>query len=376
MPQTDTNEHVKEASAQSDDAIIPEVSQTDASENVNEVSAQIDDTIIPEVSQTDASEHVKEASAQSDDAIIPEVSQTDATESVNEVSAQNDDVIIPEVSQTDESEHVKEASAQHDDTINSIEEEPQTDEIINSNRDRDRHTISKKNDIDKPSSSWKVSNIAKYVNFDNCIIEIEMSTRVPSNLDNIYEKVRKAINSILKIVKGSDLKLKKGNSDSEFLEKFISKTSIETGSRLVLDALLHPLCTALCLLLEVEKSINCKFLPTCRFDYCIRKKEHITGCIEAKSVWGLSKKSIAQAVLQLLVLQATFTGKVKISKFPFFAIVTDGHRFIYMQLRGSRLGFEHHKGKVMIRKVEKIDDFKAILQQIMCLVEGDVNIID
>jgi hypothetical protein len=41
VPQTDTNEHVKETSAQNADAIITEVPQTNTNEHVNEVSAHI-----------------------------------------------------------------------------------------------------------------------------------------------------------------------------------------------------------------------------------------------------------------------------------------------------------------------------------------------
>ena len=367
VPQTDTNEHVKEASAQNDDRTIPEVLQTDANESVNEKSAQNDGAVIPEVPQTDANEHVKEASAQNDDITIPEVLQTDANESVNEESAQNDGAVIPEVPQTDTNEHVKEASAPHDDAINTFEE------IINPNRDRDRHTTSKKNDIEESSSGWDVSMIAEYVNFDNHIIEIKMPTTIPSELENIYAKVSPAINSILKIVKDRGFKPKKENSDSVFLKEMLSKTSIEAGSRLVLDALLIPMCFALGLKLELEKTINCKGLPNCRFDYCIYKEERIIGCIEAKSVNRLSDNSIAQAVLQLTVLQAILIGKVEISTFPVFAIVTDGHRFIYMQLKGSHLGFEHVEGKLLIRTVKQMVDFRDILRHIMFLVEGDSN---
>ena len=399
VPQTDANEHVK-ASAQNDDGIIPGVLQTDASESVNEESAQNDGAVIQEVPQTDVSEHVKEASAQNDDGTIPEVPQIDATEHVKEASAQNDDGIIPgvlqtdanesvneeyaqndggvisEVSQTDANEHVKETSAPHDDNINTIEEELQTDETINPNRDRDRHTTSNANDINESSSGWEVSMIAEYVNFDNCIIKIEMPTAIPLKLDNIYVKVKTAINTILKIVKGSDFIPNKENSDSEFLKEMLSKTSIEAGSRLVLDALLVPLCSELDLQFEVEQSINCKSLPNCRFDYCIRKGKHIIGCIEAKSVKKLSDSSIAQAVLQLTVLQAILIGKVEISEFPVFAIVTDGNRFIYMQLKGSSLGFEHDGGKLMIRKVKQMDDFRDILRHIMFLVEEAVILTD
>jgi hypothetical protein len=57
--------------------------------------------------------------------------------------------------------------------------------------------------------------------------------------------VQKDICRRLKIVKGIDLKARKRNLDSELLMQLKSITSTETGSRLVLDALLVPLCSAL-----------------------------------------------------------------------------------------------------------------------------------
>jgi hypothetical protein len=40
---------------------------------------------------------------------------------------------------------------------------------IDRSRYRDKHTPSKKNDIDKACSKWNVSNIAEYFSFDDCV---------------------------------------------------------------------------------------------------------------------------------------------------------------------------------------------------------------
>ena len=230
-------------------------------------------------------------------------------------------------------------------------------------------------DMDKSGSTWSISNIAEYFSFDDCVTRLEMPASFTPYPENIYEMVQKEIRCRLEIVRGIDLEEETFNSYSIFSKQLISITNIEAGSRLVLDALLIPLCSALGLQLEVEKSINCNFLPNCRFDYCIRKREHIIGCVEAKSVKTLSASSVAQAVLQLMILQTTLmqtnAPNVDISTFPVFAIVTDGYRFIYIQLKGSFLGFEHNKGKLLIREVRQERDFKDILQHIRFLVEGD-----
>ena len=301
--------------------------------------------------------------------VDPFVKRLDDTNgNVNDASAKNVDAIIPEVPQIDET------SSHIEIPVNAIPFV--SDDIgIDRSRYRDTHTPSKKNDIDKACSKWNVSNIAEYFSFDDCVTEIKMPTMFLLDLDDIYEMVQKDICRRLKIVKGIDLKARKRNYDSKLLMQLTSITSTETGSRLVLDALLVPLCSALDLQFEVDKNINCNFLPNCRFDYCIRKGEHIIGCIEAKSVKSLSDSSVAQAVLQLMILQttliATETPKVDITDFPLYAIVTDGHRFIYMQLRGSSLGFEHDGGKLRIREVRQESDFKDILRHISFLVEGD-----
>ena len=232
-------------------------------------------------------------------------------------------------------------------------------------------------DMDKSCSTWSISNIAEYFSFDDCVTKIKMPTRFSPYPDDIYEMVQKDIRCRSEIVRGIDLKERKMNSYSNFLRQMISITSIETGSRLVLDALLIPLCSALNLQIEVNKNIDCNFLPNCRFNYCIRKEEKIIGCIEAKGVKSLNANSIAQVVIQLIILQttlmATETPKVEISDFPVFAIVTDGHRFIYMQLKGSSLGFEHNRDKLKIREVGKITDFKDILGHIRFLIDGDTS---
>ena len=257
-------------------------------------------------------------------------------------------------------------------------------------RYRERDTLTptkkKKNDMDISCSMWDISKIAEYVNFDKCVTEIDMPTGISSCVDNIYGMVNKDLHRLSKVVRGINLEEIQLDSYSELLKQLISITTPESGSRLVLDALLIPLCSVLHLQFEVEKSINCSFLPNCRFDYCIRKGEDIIGCIEAKRVGNLSDKSIAQAVLQLMILQTTLlrteTTEVNISEVPVFAIVTDGHRFIYIQLKGSHLRFEYdvvkEKGKepkkiLKIREVKQECDFKDILQHISFLVDNSVS---
>jgi hypothetical protein len=129
---------------------------------------------------------------------------------VTETSAQSVDAIFPEVPHTDTNEHVKETFAQSVDS-----------------RDGNTHTPSKKNDMDKPSSKWSISNLAEYFIFENCVTKIEMPTMFSPYRDDIYKMVQKDILCRLQIVKSIDLKEEKCDSHSKFLRQLMSITNIE-----------------------------------------------------------------------------------------------------------------------------------------------------
>jgi hypothetical protein len=236
---------------------------------------------------------------------------------------------------------------------------------------RDQHNP-RRFDMDKSCCDWSISKIAEYFNVVDCVDNLEIPTDLTSFPEDFYEMVQTDIRCRSEIARGIELAESKYPSYSDLLRIMIPITSTATGSRFVLEALLVPLCSSLDLKLEVGKSIYCNFLPNCIFDYCIRKGEHIIGCIKAASVKSLTSDSVAQAILQLIILQTTLmetaTSTVVISAFPLFAIVTDGHRFIYMQLIGSSLRFENGRDELRIREVREEGDFKDILNHIRFLV--------
>jgi hypothetical protein len=239
---------------------------------------------------------------------------------------------------------------------------------------RDQHNP-RRFDMDKSCCDWSISNIAEYFNVVDCVDNLEIPTDLTSFQEDFYEMVQTDIRCRSEIARGIELAESTYPYYSDLFRIMIPITSTETGSRFVLEALLVPLCSSLDLKLEVGKSIYCNFLPNCIFDYCIRKGEHIIGCIKAASVKRLTSDSVAQAILQLIILQTTLmetaTSTVVISAFPLFAIVTDGHRFIYMQLIGSSLRFENGRDQLRIREVREEGDFKDILNHIRFLVRGN-----
>lgn len=227
----------------------------------------------------------------------------------------------------------------------------------------------KKSDIDKSCSKWTVPNIAEYFDFDETVRKIEMPTDFAIGAEKVSENIQLELIRKLQVFKNVQKYESKQKNYTEILSHLKSITVTECGSRLVLDALLIPLCSSLGLNIEVDKNINCNFLPNCRFDYCIAKDDKLIGCVETKSIKSLNDSAVAQALLQLLILQTNLIrvdnlGDAFSTKCPLFAVVTDGHRFIYIQLQEAVFKFEHEGEKVKVREIAHEDDIKCILEQI------------
>ncbi|CAG2196697.1 unnamed protein product [Mytilus edulis] len=238
---------------------------------------------------------------------------------------------------------------------------------INRLRDRNENIPkSKKSDIDKSCSKWTIPNIAEYFDFDKSVRKIEMPTYFAIGAEKVSENIQLELIQKLQVFKSVQKHKSKQNNDKEIISHLKSLTATECGSRLVLDALLIPLCASLGLNIEVDKNINCNFLPNCRFDYCIAKGDKLIGCVETKSIKSLNDSAVAQALLQLLILQTNLlrVDDPLTTKCPLFAIVTDGHRFVYIQLQESVFKFEHEGEKVKVREIAHEDDVKCILEQI------------
>ncbi|CAG2205305.1 unnamed protein product [Mytilus edulis] len=241
---------------------------------------------------------------------------------------------------------------------------------INRIRDRNENMPkSKKCDIDKSCSKWTVSNIAEYFDFDETVRKIEIPTDLAIGNKEVSENIQLELIRKLQVFKAGQTNKNKQNNTTEIVSHLKSVTVTECGSRIILDALLIPLCHSLGLTIEVETNIDCKFLPNGRFDYCIAKDGKIIGCVETKSIKSLNDSAIAQALLQLLILQTNLLRVDKIgdrlnTKCPLFAIVTNGHRFVYIQLQEYVFKFEHEGKKVKVREIAHEDDIKCILEQI------------
>ncbi|XP_041363178.1 uncharacterized protein LOC121378888 [Gigantopelta aegis] len=176
-------------------------------------------------------------------------------------------------------------------------------------------------------SKWDLSMLSKYIEFE----DVE---KLNVNIDEVdqSEEMENIIQGTLNMLQTSSMKPKLG----DVLHK-------EENVRMFLTAILQKVCMERKFGFRTEEQINFKYMPTCKFDYLFRTREgKPIGCMEAKTCSSMNSKAFAQATIQLLVLQQlACKHDVDISTVPVFNILTDGQRFVLMQVMGDKMYLEH-----------------------------------
>ena len=221
-----------------------------------------------------------------------------------------------------------------------------------------------KKDIDQSCCKWDMIMFARHFDFDSVVFPLHFPPSYTGSSDEltyVQKAVKREVSRRRFAISEPDLDIK-----GSFFKRMRTN---ESGVRLLLDAIFLPICSELGLKIEVNKSVDCSYLVNCIFDYRLTRNGQVIGCIEAKSATGLCNKSIVQAVLQLTILQAErFQMETEVP--PLFNIVTDGVRYIFIQLSGKKLRFEFDKKKtLLINRSEDISDLKKMLPKILNLIK-------
>ena len=182
--------------------------------------------------------------------------------------------------------------------------------------------------LSKSVSKWTLKMISKYIDLEDYVEELVIDTN------------------------GSDFSREMAGVTQETLNMFHTSyekpalqdvLSTESDVRIFLTAVLRDLCPKLGISLRTEERIQLVHLPTCKFDFLFLTHDgKPIGCMEAKRASAMNHKAFTQAVLQLLLLQQmAWRNDVDISTVPLFNILSDGHRFVLMQVKGDTLCLEH-----------------------------------
>ena len=217
--------------------------------------------------------------------------------------------------------------------------------------------LKRKSDRDKSGSTWTIKTLKKYLlRSDIVFIRPEMLS--------ISEQVRENITGSVALSLAA-LCGNQGNGIDRNLPLFHGMPdSTEGDSRMILDAILQPLCVAMGLALRCEQSLTCNHLPDNRYDYIIYYKNKPIGVVEAKRQRCVNDRSVAQLIVQLLLLSAENSRVFR------FGVLSDAHRFILAGVSQNKVVFfQKCVQDVEIQFMKSTNDLFSIAFQIKWLID-------
>ncbi|XP_041364900.1 uncharacterized protein LOC121380168 [Gigantopelta aegis] len=178
-------------------------------------------------------------------------------------------------------------------------------------------------------SNWTLEMLSRYMNIEEHIGQLLIDT---DRVDDQSGKMNKIVQETMDMFDAS-------NTNPE-LENVLAT---EADVRIHLSAILRKMCPELGLTLRTESQIELGYLPTCKFDFLfLTRGGKPVGCMEAKTPSTMNSRAFAQAVVELLVLQQlAYQHDVNISTVPLFNVLSDGQRFVLMQVKGEKLCLEY-----------------------------------
>lgn len=214
-----------------------------------------------------------------------------------------------------------------------------------------------KSDRDSSGSAWTIDMLKKYIKRSDIVfIQPSSSDNTAQLKKNIVDKVAQALASLC------------GNQadriDRNLQHFHRMRDSTETDSRMILDAILQPLCAAKGLTLRCEQTLTCDELPNSRYDYIIYYEKKPIGIVEAKRQSCVCGKSVAQLINQLLLLSAENPHVFQ------FGVLSDAHRFILAGVPQKKaVFFQTNVDAIQIRFMKSEGNLLSITDEITWLID-------
>lgn len=204
-----------------------------------------------------------------------------------------------------------------------------------------------KSDRETSGSSWTVEMLASYVQPQD--VEFILPPQDEDENENENEDETKRIEELIEKIYDKCIAL--DNAIGHQL-----KTEYDT--RMLLDAILHPLCVKEGLEICTEQTLKCDFLPTSKPDYIIYYQGIKIGVVEAKRAGYLTEKSVVQLILQLISVSAP--NKISL---PFFGLVFDGSTAIFVGLFGNKIRFFQENRQLL--ELKHVDTLEELIHRVV-----------
>ena len=220
-----------------------------------------------------------------------------------------------------------------------------------------QEAMNMKSDRDRTGSTWTIDMLESYIERKDIVFIQPLSSHATAQqAQNIVDKVALALASLC----GNQ-----GDGIDRNLRRFrLMRDSTETDSRMILDAILQPLCAAKGLTLRCEQTLTCDELPNSRYDYIIYFEKKPIGIVEAKRQSCVCDKSVAQLINQLLLLSAEDPYVFR------FGVLSDAHRFILAGVSQKKVVFfQTNVDAIQIRFMKSEENLLSITDEIAWLID-------
>ena len=221
-----------------------------------------------------------------------------------------------------------------------------------------------KSDREISGSMWTISKLERYIQHQDTYIhirfvrlEIESASLCDLTDASTLKNIPYMVDIAIKAVCGPHGSVKSLKDESKF--------STESHTRRVLDALMQPLCVYKGLTLRSEQTIKSVNLPDNRYDYIMSYNNDCPiGVVEAKRLGYLKGDSVAQLLVQLLLLSSEEPN------FFYFGVLSDAYQFIFAGVSEKKVWlFQTNKNQLEIATVDSHDDLTFIVGKISSLID-------
>ena len=218
-------------------------------------------------------------------------------------------------------------------------------------------------------SAWTISMLQCHIQRENIVF-----VSPTPNLNSLFLFQSGWIASSIKAICGNDY------VDQIPLYSFNNLgNTTESDTRMILDAILQPLCLGKGLKIRTEETLKCQsprslgngrnLLPTNKYDYILYDNtDRPIGVVEAKRRRGIKKDSVAQLLVQLLLLSAEDPMLL------YFGVLSDAYEFIFAGVKQNKvIFFQANEYVLEIDTWESWGDLDVIVWKLSWIIDQAIQ---
>ena len=217
-----------------------------------------------------------------------------------------------------------------------------------------------KSDREISGPKWTSAKLERYVHRQD-IAFVQPESRFDLTGESlVLPKICERVDLAMKAVSGCD------GTVAKLLELHNQPNSTEFNTRMILDAIVQPLCVYKGLTLRSEITLRSQYLPSNRYDYIMYYETYSPiGVVEAKRQGCLKDDSVVQLLVQLLLLSEGSAN----NEF-YFGVLSDAYRFIFAGVSKQKVWFfQTSENQLEITTVNSDDDVRSIVGKMSWLID-------